>query len=159
MLFKNNIIRISILALLVIYIIAEYPHYTSIVNLTMLGVVTIMGLYYGVKPAYIDNNLLFKIDDGMHVAHISPECSGVTVMALFLIVIFLVPDVDLRYRFFGLLLLPILFLANTLRIVFDVILSNNADTLIFLHATAGQLFIFIVMVMCFIIFIKISKKR
>jgi exosortase/archaeosortase family protein len=94
------------------------------------------------------------------VYELSSECSGLLVYLMFLIGISVVPHFTLHHRLIALVFLPILFFGNTLRILFGILIgyqfSVNASE--FFHATVGQVLIFFWVLLCFILWLKVTRN-
>lgn len=77
-------------------------------------------------------------------------------MAVFALVMFITPDIKLQHRFYALLFLPLILLANIFRIVSGIIIGDytNIEILLLFHGSLGQVLIFLVMIASFIWFLK-----
>lgn len=157
---KDLVIRTSIIASTVAYLIAFYPGYENITNTTAKLLSVVSSWYLGVAPAYFSDYVIFNFKE-ITPLKLSPECSGLTVITIFIIVIWLIQNVSLRSRIEAFIFVPILYFANVIRLLMAVIIGDkiNVSALSVYHGTVGQLFIFVVLVTCFMIFISFRRDN
>lgn len=153
---KDTIIRGFVLSAIVIYIIAAYPKYDPFPNLTGTLMSWILSFYLDDIPMAFRNYILVRQDDVRYGLLISPECSGLLVMLVFIIVVFMTPGLKLRHRFYSIFFIPILFIANSIRVATGVIFADltNMNNLTVYHASIGQILMFVVMIGTYIVFLK-----
>jgi exosortase/archaeosortase family protein len=79
---------------------------------------------------------------------------------MFLVGVFIAPGFSLRHRLFALAFLPVLFLGNVVRIMLGVLagVHFSADASIFFHNTFGQVLIFFWVLICFIVWLKVTDN-
>lgn len=154
---KADYIRLIVLVGIATFLILSYPDFEPIPNITAKAAAIVMTFYFGVTPVVYENHILLDMHSMIYPMTVSPECSGVTVVALFIIVIFLIPDINIKHRLYSFFFIIPLYLANVLRIVSSVIVGDNTniETLAWYHGTVGQLFIFLAMIVTFAMFLKI----
>jgi exosortase/archaeosortase family protein len=94
------------------------------------------------------------------IYELSSECCGLILFAMFFIAVFLVPNFSYKHRLIAVFFIPVIFLGNILRIAFGVIIGYHfsADASIFFHDTFGQMFIFVWVIVCFLLWLKITKN-
>lgn len=157
---KDLAIRISVIASIVAYMIAFYPGYEGITNTTARLLSVVSSWYLGVVPAYFNDYVIFNFKE-ITPLKLSPECSGLTVVIIFIIVVWLIPNVRLKNRIYALVFVPILYFANIIRLLMAVIIGDkiNVNALSIYHGTVGQLFIFVMLIACFMIFIKFQRSN
>jgi exosortase/archaeosortase family protein len=70
---------------------------------------------------------------------------------------FMLPDITLKHRLISLLLLPMIFLSNIMRIVLGILLGihTNMHLMVLFHDTLGQVFVLISMVAMLLIFLNV----
>ncbi|MDP2666010.1 MAG: exosortase/archaeosortase family protein [Candidatus Diapherotrites archaeon] len=140
----KNILKWGIVLLVVggilAYAVLEFPYYYPFPELTSWLAAIILNLI-GVFSAPWGNYLVVE---GLPPLEVSAECSGVVLMLIFPLTIFLMPVFPLTHRVASLLFVPFLFLGNTLRIVADVLvgLQFSPEALILHHDSVGQVMIF-----------------
>lgn len=158
--FNEKKIRSIVLLMLAGYIIASYPNYETLTSLTVASLAMVSSLYIGVIPIHESNSIFFNFN-GITPLIVSPECSGLTVITVFTAIVWLVPCVSIKRRTYALLLIPVLFAINVSRLLIAVIIGDkfSVDALSVYHGTLGQLFIFVTMIMCFAIFMKLGRSE
>lgn len=157
---KELWLRMLIITILTSLIIIFYPKYEILTNITVMILSILSGFFIGTTPIFYQNNLILNLDSITPIV-VSPECSGLFILIIFLLVIWLVPNISIKSRFFSFLLIPILFFSNIIRLLFAVIIGDKfgVESLIFYHATIGQIFIFVIMVYCFILVVKYNDMN
>lgn len=156
---KNTIFRVLILLILVSLLAYFYPKYDILTNLTIEILVVMSSLYFGIMPSYYENIIFYNFGNITPII-VSPECSGLFIIFVFLFVVWLVPNVSIKNRLYAFMLIPILFFGNILRLFIAIIIGDkfNTDALQIYHGTIGQLFIFVILISCFIIFTNFNKE-
>lgn len=154
---KTDYIRLMVLIGTTIFLILSYPDFEPIPEITAEAAAIVMTIYFGVTPIVYENNIFLDMHNMIYPMTVSPECSGITVVILFIIVIFLIPGISLKHRLYSFFFIIPLYLANVLRIVSSVIIGDNTnmEILAWYHGTVGQLLIFLAMIVTFAIFLKI----
>lgn len=133
---------VSILAVggLITIAIIGYPSYQPLPQWTGVisaGVLNALGIF---SVAWGD----FLIVENLPPLKISAECSGIVLLLVFPLTIFLMPVFPIRQRVASLAFVPFLFLGNVFRIVTDVLVAKyiSPEMLLFYHDSLGQVFIF-----------------
>lgn len=110
------------------------PQWTGILSANVLNSVGIFSAAWGD----------YLIVENLPPLKISAECSGIVLLLVFPLTIFLMPVFPLTQRFASLLFVPFLFFGNTMRIITDVLVAKyiSPDMLLFYHDSLGQVFIF-----------------
>lgn len=146
-------VKMVVIGAILAYLVSQFPYFypfpewTSILSAALLrGIGT---------PAIPYQH--FLVVPNLPVLEISAECSGVVLMMIFPLIIFLIPGINIRHRLGSLLFLPILYFGNLLRIVLDVQLglAYGTTALEFFHDTLGQVFIFLWAIIVYIVWLRI----
>jgi exosortase/archaeosortase family protein len=158
---NEKYLRISVVLSLILLILVFYPKYENLTSNTVKTLAIGSSYIIGVIPSYQQNTIFYNFKDIITPISVSPECSGLLAMFVFLIVVWLVPDVSIKNRILAFILTPIIYFSNILRLLIAVIIGNSfgSDSVVLYHATIGQLFSFIMLIICFIIFINFSKNK
>jgi exosortase/archaeosortase family protein len=156
---KETILRLSIIIFLILLLINFYPEYDLLTNITVKLLAIVSSLYFGFIPIYSKNTIFYNFESITPIV-VSPECSGLFVIFVFLFVVWLVPNVSIKNRLYAFGLVPILFFGNILRLFIAIVVGDkfNTDALQIYHGTIGQLFIFIILISCFIMFTNFNKN-
>lgn len=152
----NKSIRLSIMVLLVTLSILGYPEYRPLPQITTHFVAAIMSHIVGVMPITSNSLMFFNIDDHVTTISISPECSGFILMSTFVLITFLMPNIDIRHRLVSVLTLPVIYMANIIRIVLCILLGiyTNTYVMVLAHESVGQVFLLVVTTGIYIRFLK-----
>lgn len=156
---KEIIIRYGILLIAVIWVIYAYPSYYPLPQAsTWLAYQYLNILKIPAVP--FKNHLLVEFTDYIRIFDISAECSGIAIFSVFLLATFIIPKFKVKHRLIALLFIPLLFIGNTLRILLSVLFARNigVDFSIFFHNTIGQVIIFGITVLCYILWLKITNN-
>lgn len=130
---------VAILGLLAIAI-GGYPSYQPLPQITSIaaaGILNAVGIFSAPWGDYL-------VVADLPPLKISAECSGIVLLLIFPLTIFLIPIFPIHQRLASLLFVPILFVGNILRIVTDVLIGKfySPDFLLLYHDSLGQVFIF-----------------
>lgn len=157
---KERILRVSVITTLILLILYFYPKYDILTNLTIKILAISSSLYFGIVPIYYGNTIFLNFGNITPLV-VSPECSGIFLIFVFLLVVWFVPNIDIKNRLYAFMLVPIIISSNIIRLLVAIIIGDkfNTDVLRLYHGTIGQLFIFVVLIGCFIIFINYSKEN
>jgi len=158
---KNELkCRMSVITILIIALLYFYPKYDILVEYITQSVVFLYSLYFKIEPVYYGNTIFLNFDT-IILLTVSPECSGLIVIFIFLFVVWMIPKVSIQHRLIGSLLIIVILLGNVFRLFIDILVGNtfNVDILRIYHSTISQLFILVILCGCFIIFMKISKSE
>ncbi len=152
--------RKSVIAILIFTLLCFYPTYDILIRYVIKSVVFLCSLYFQIEPVYY-NNMIFLNLGTITMMTISPECSGLFLIFIFLFVVWIIPNVSIKHRLLGSSLSSIIFLGNVFRLFIDIIIGDKfgVNVLRIYHVTIGQLFILIIVCCCFIIFMHISKSE
>jgi exosortase/archaeosortase family protein len=152
----NKSIRLSIMVLLVALSIFGYPEYKPLPQITAYFVAALMSYVIGVMPITSNNLMFFNIGDRVTTISISPECSGFILMSTFVLITFLMPNIDIRHRLISVLTLPVIYMANIMRIVLCILLGiyTNTYVMVLVHESIGQVFLLVVTTAIYIRFLK-----
>lgn len=152
---KENIVRIGVIGAIVSWLIFAYPIYNPFQKITISALKFFLTLIK-IKTTNVQNYIVVQFSD-IKIFKLSIECAGVVLIAIFLIGIFITPNIQFMIRLLGLLFVPIIFLANIARIMMTIIVADYSPKIsIFVHNSVGQLFILGVAVICYVYFIKLS---
>lgn len=146
-------LKIGLILMVFLYFVFNYPSFYPFPEITsklVAKTLTIVGM--DVTPY---KNML--VADNFPAIEVSAECSGIILLLIFPLIIFLIPYIPLSHRFAALLFIPILFLGNIIRIAIDVFIGfhYSPEMLIFFHNTVGQVFIFFWAISLYVIWLKI----
>jgi exosortase/archaeosortase family protein len=157
---KDSAIKISVILTLIVYLVIFYPNYSYLTDNTVKLLAIASSYFVGVTPVYYQNNIFVNFGTITPII-VSPECSAIIAMAVFLIVVCLVPNVSLKSRVYAFTLVPIIYFTNLFRLLLGIVIGNKfgVNSMILYHATVGQVFTFIVLVTCFIIFVRFNKHH
>jgi len=152
-------LRTSILLLCIVYILLAYPGYSPLPEFTAQVNAHVLNAV-GVHAISLERYVVVSFSQADRIYELSSECSGLLVYLMFLIGIAVVPHFTARHRLIALVFLPILFIGNALRILVGILVgyqfSVNASE--FFHATFGQVLIFFWVLVCFILWLKITRN-
>lgn len=137
----------------ILYIILSFPDFYPFPHITsqiLAFILNQIGIY-----AFPHGNEL--IVDNLPILHISAECSGIILMSIFPLTIFLIPHFSAKQRMASLLFLPVLFLGNIVRILIDILVGLNfsVSALIFFHDSVGQILVFLWAIGAYFIWLKL----
>ena len=152
-------IRVIIIMTCIVYLIVSFPGYKPIPEVTSkVNAALLNGI--GIHSTPYNNFLIVSFKDVNRIYELSAECAGLILYAMFLIGIFIVPYFSFKHRLIALLFLPILFFGNALRILASVLVGYNFSpkSSEFFHDTFGQILIFLWVILCFIVWLKITKN-
>lgn len=153
----DKAIRLAVLCLVLAIFIIGYPNYFPIPQITALLIAKILGCFIGASPIASQNSVLLSINNEIVSMDISPECSALIAMLLFIFVMFITPGIKLQHRLYSLLFIPVLYAVNLFRIVSEVFVGSrlNIEMMSIYHAGVGQVVFFSAMILLYIGFLKI----
>lgn len=157
---KNEIyLRVAVITSISWLIVYFSPKYDYLTNYTTKLLAILSYYIIGVVPGYYQNSIIFNFGV-LTPMSVSPECSGLIAILVFLMVIWLVPNASLKSRIYAFALVPIIYFSNIFRLLVAVAIGNKfgVEPVTLYHATIGQLFTFVMLISCFIIFIKFSRN-
>lgn len=146
-----------IIAIILVFTILMYLKNIFLSELTSRYVATILKYFIGINPVTVGNILFLRMNNHIVPIIISFECTGFMFISIFILAMFMMPNISLRHRFASLLLLPVIYLANIARIILGITLGiyTNIDTMVLFHDTIGQVFLLIFTVLILLIFLNI----
>jgi|GEM_PF-1438997 len=152
----DKAIRFSVLFMVLSITVIGYPDYAPIPQITALLIAKILSYFLGAVPVVYGNSVLLRIDNEIISMDISPECSALIAMLLFIFVIFITPGIKLQHRLYSLLFILVLYIVNLFRIISEVLIGSrsNIETMSIYHAGVGQVVFFSAMILLYISFLK-----
>ncbi|MBU1940647.1 MAG: archaeosortase/exosortase family protein [Candidatus Thermoplasmatota archaeon] len=153
------IIRGCILGACFLYVILAFPLYKPLPQITAYLNAQLLQLLH-ISAVAVDNLIVVSFPEVTRIYELSSECSGLVLYIMFLVGIFIVPAFSLRHRLIALGFVPLLFFGNTLRVLAGVMVGYHfsAESSEFFHDTFGQIIIFSWVLVCFIIWLKITHN-
>jgi exosortase/archaeosortase family protein len=152
-------IRASLIILCVAYLIVGFPSYEPLPRITSNADAMVLNAL-GV-PTINDGRFLVVSFPGVdRIYELSSECCGLILFAMYFIAIFLVPNFSYKHRFIALLFIPLIFFGNILRIAAGILIGRqfSADASVFFHDTFGQILIFVWVIVCFMLWLKVTRN-
>jgi exosortase/archaeosortase family protein len=152
-------IRTSIILTCIAYLIVGYPTYEPLPKITSAAD-TIFLNTIGIHTVNTGRFLVVSFPSVDRIYELSFECCGLILFSMFVIAIFVVPSFSYKHRFIAMLFLPLMFFGNIFRIALGIIIGYqfSADASMFFHDTFGQILIFIWVIVCFLLWLKITKN-
>lgn len=153
------ILRVSMLLLAVGYIVLAFPSYSPLPEFTAQVNALVLNTI-GIHTSTLDRYMVVSFSQIDCIYELSSECAGLIVYMMFLIGVAIVPHFTVRHRLIALLFLPVLFLGNALRILGGILIGYtfSVDASEFFHATFGQILIFFWVLVCFVLWLKITRN-
>lgn len=150
---RTWVLKGMVIGSILFYVMTQFPYFYPFPETTSWLTSHFLSIF-GIEALAYQH---FLIVQNIPVLEISAECSGVVLLMVFPLIIFLIPDVDIRHRLGSLLFLPVLYLGNILRIAIDVWigLTYGVDALGFFHDTLGQIFIFFWTIILYILWLHL----
>jgi exosortase/archaeosortase family protein len=152
-------IRASLILLSVAYLIVGFPSYEPLPKITSNADAFFLNTI-GVHTINEGRFLIVSFPEANRIYELSSECCGLILFAMFFIAVFLVPNFSYKHRFIAVLFLPLIFFGNIFRIALGIIIGYHfsADASVFFHDTFGQILIFVWVIICFLLWLKITKN-
>lgn len=149
-------VKLLVIGLILFYLITNFPDFKPFPEITAFLVAYILG-FFGVIAVNWGHLLVVE---GLPGLEVSAECSGIILMMIFPLTIFLIPSVKIGHRLASLAFIPVLFLGNIIRITVDVLIGihYSTDLLIFFHDTIGQVFIFFWAIGLYLIWLRMFNN-
>lgn len=149
-------LKLLVIGVILYYLITNFPDFHPFPEVTAFLVAELLGLFGVIAVNW--GHLL--VVEGLPGLEVSAECSGIILMMIFPLTIFLIPSVDIKHRLASLFFIPILFLGNIIRITVDVLIGihYSTDLLIFFHDTIGQVFIFFWAITLYLIWLRLFNN-
>jgi exosortase/archaeosortase family protein len=152
-------IRASLILLCVAYLLIGFPSYEPLPKITSNADAFFLNTI-GMHTINEGRFLVVSFPGVNRIYELSSECCGLILFAMFFIAVFLVPNFSYKHRLIAVLFLPLIFFGNILRIALGIIIGYHfsADASMFFHDTFGQIFIFVWVIVCFLLWLKITKN-
>jgi len=152
-------IRTSLILVCIAYLIIGFPSYEPLPKITSSTDAFFLNSI-GINTVNIGRYLVVSFPETSRIYELSSECCGLILFSMFFIAVFLVPNFSYKHRFIAILFLPVLFLGNILRIALGIVIGYqfSADASVFFHDTFGQILIFVWVIVCFLLWLKITKN-
>ncbi|DAC72801.1 MAG TPA: hypothetical protein DSN98_03200 [Thermoplasmata archaeon] len=152
-------LRASIILACVAYLIIGYPSYEPLPKITATADTFFLNTI-GIHTVNTGRFIVVSFPGADRIYELSSECCGLILFEMFFIAVFLVPSFSYKHRFIAVLFLPLLFIGNIVRIALGIIIGYqiSADASVFFHDTFGQILIFIWVIVCFLVWLKITKN-
>lgn len=149
-------VKLLVIGIILFYLVTNFPDFEPFPEVTAFLVAKLLVLL-GVNAVNWGHLLLVEGIPGLEV---SAECSGIILMMIFPLTIFLIPSVQLRHRLASLLFIPILFFGNVLRITVDALVGvyYSPDMILFFHDTVGQVFIFFWAIVLYLVWLRLFNN-
>jgi exosortase/archaeosortase family protein len=149
-------VKLLVIGGILFYLVTNFPDFKPFPEITAFLVAKLLGLFGIVAVSW--GHLL--VVDGLPGLEVSAECSGIILMMIFPLTIFLIPSVQLNHRLASLLFVPLLFFGNILRITADALigLHYSVDMILFSHNTLGQVFIFFWAIGLYLIWLRLFNN-
>lgn len=153
----DKLLRTLFIIALIGYFIIAYPNFKPFPQLTATIVSLIMFLYSGTVPVVYNNIIFVNLYNQIYQIDVSVECSGIALVLIFGIVMFITPGIKMKHRIYSLLFLPIIYMSNAIRISLSILFGQltTVNGLLIFHSSIGQVLIFTAMISCYILFLKL----
>ncbi len=155
----KGFIQIILLLGVLGWVIFSYPGFYPIPQLTT-KVVSVALSYTGIETLSHNEYLIANLGGHNQIFHLSIECAGLILYAVFIFTMLLVPGYSLRARILAFALLPLLFLVNCLRLYLSVVIAKyiSLNASIFFHDVPSQLLIFFSAILGLVLLLKLSGE-
>lgn len=152
----DRAVRCIVIGLVLGIIVIGYPGYEPVPQITAKLTAYILGCFIGAAPAVHGNIVFLKINNDITALDISPECSALVAMLVFISVMFITPGIKLKHRLYSLLLVPVLYAVNLFRITSETFVGSisNIRIMSIYHVGVGQIVFFSAMILLYIGFLK-----
>jgi exosortase/archaeosortase family protein len=152
-------IRASLILLCIAYLIIGFPSYEPLPKVTSNADAVFLNTV-GLHTVNEGRFLVVSFPEANRIYELSSECCGLILFAMFFIAVFLVPNFSYKHRLIAVLFIPLIFFGNILRIALGIIIGYHfsPEASVFFHDTFGQILIFIWVIVCFLVWLKITKN-
>jgi exosortase/archaeosortase family protein len=152
-------IRASIILVCIAYLIVGFPSYEPLPKMTSNADAFFLNTI-GVHTINEGRFLVVSFPETNRIYELSSECCGLILFAMFFIAVFLVPNFSYKHRLIAVLFLPLIFFGNIFRIALGIVIGYHfsADASVFFHDTFGQILIFIWVIICFLLWLKVTRN-
>jgi len=141
------------------YLVIGFPSYEPLPRITSNADAVFLNTL-GVRAVDDGRYLVVSFPQTDCIYELSSECCGLILFAMYFIAILIVPNFSLKHRFVAILILPLIFLGNIVRIALGIIIGYffTVDASVFFHDTFGQLLIFMWVIVCFMLWLKLTRN-
>jgi len=152
-------LRTTLILVCVAYLIVGFPSYEPLPRITSSADAFLLNIV-GVHTVNEGRFLVVSFPEADRIYELSSECCGLILFAMYFIAVFVVPNFSYKHRFIAVLFLPLIFFGNIFRIALGVVIGYHvsADASVFFHDTFGQILIFIWVIVCFLLWLKITRN-
>jgi exosortase/archaeosortase family protein len=152
-------IRTGLILTCFAYLIIGFPSYEPLPGITSHADAVFLNTI-GIHSVNEGRFLIVSFPKMNYIYELSSECCGLILFAMYFIAIFLVPSFSFKHRLIAVFILPLIFFGNIVRIALGIIVGNliSVDASMFFHDTFGQLLIFVWVIVCFILWLKLTKN-
>ena len=152
-------IRASLILVCVAYLIVGFPSYEPLPKITSNADAFFLNTI-GIHTVNEGRFLVVSFSETNRIYELSSECCGLILFAMFFIAVFLVPNFSYKHRLIAVLFLPLIFFGNIFRIALGIVIGYHfsADASVFFHDTFGQILIFIWVIICFLLWLKVTRN-
>ena len=152
-------IRASLILVCVAYLIVGFPSYEPLPKITSNADAFFLNTI-GIHTVNEGRFLVVSFPETNRIYELSSECCGLILFAMFFIAVFLVPNFSYKHRLIAVLFLPLIFFGNIFRIALGIVIGYHfsADASVFFHDTFGQILIFIWVIICFLLWLKVTRN-
>jgi len=153
------LVRGLVVSACLVYLIVFFPVYEPLPSLTSKADAVLLNSV-GVFSIPVGRYLVVSFENVDRIYELSWECCGLVVYVMFLVGVFVAPGFSLRHRLLALAFLPVLFLGNVFRIMLGVLagVHFSVDASVFFHNTFGQVLIFFWVLVCFIVWLRVTDN-
>lgn len=147
--------RVTTLLIFALFLVAGYPNYNPLPIITVSILASMLYFVIGVTPLHVGNELILNISDSIVRVNVSTECSGAMLLFIFAILMFIMPGIENKDRYLSLLLLPIVYGLNVIRIFVSAVtgIYTDLNMLVLVHDSIGQVFILVSSVSLYLIYL------
>lgn len=152
---KDRLYLVVILLAILGYVAWSMPHFYPFPETTAFVISEMMNEFdYNVV-----NYKHHIIANGFDPVTVSSECSGIIIMIAFVLTIQLMPMLTIFQKFTAILLVPVIYAGNIMRIFMSMIagIKGNVDAMMFIHDTVGQIFLFFWAVAVYVVWLKMHS--
>jgi exosortase/archaeosortase family protein len=152
-------IRAGLILACLAYLIIGFPSYEPLPRITSNADAVFLNTL-GVRTVDEGRFLVVSFPKTDCIYELSSECCGLILFAMYFIAILLVPNFSFKHRFVAILILPLIFFGNIVRIALGIIIGYliSVDASMFFHDTFGQLLIFMWVIVCFLLWLKLTRN-
>jgi exosortase/archaeosortase family protein len=152
-------IRTGLILACIAYLIIGFPSYEPLPKITSNADAVFLNTI-GIRTVDEGRFLVVSFPTTDRIYELSSECCGLILFAMYFIAIFLVPNFSFKHRFIAVLILPLIFFGNIVRIALGIVIGCffSVDASVFFHDTFGQFLIFMWVIVCFMLWLKLTRN-